>query len=95
MQAFYEFLDLKLLNGQGIVKHIASLAQLVEHLICNHQYGYYARQYTTIFRSFLRFLLFVKRGCFCKMWCFFECGGPKLDHDFTDVFAANGGIKYK
>ena len=37
MQAFYEFLDLKLLNGQGIVKHIASLAQLVEHLICNQR----------------------------------------------------------
>jgi len=42
---------------QCIVKHIAGLAQLVERLICNHRRGYYARQYTTIFRSFLRFFI--------------------------------------
>ena len=37
MQAFYEFLGLKFINGQCIVNHIASLAQLVEHLICNQR----------------------------------------------------------
>ena len=37
MQAFCEFFNLKFVRAQCIVCHVASLAQLVEHLICNQR----------------------------------------------------------
>lgn len=37
MQVIYEFLHLIFCFRQCIVRHVASLAQLVEHLICNQR----------------------------------------------------------
>lgn len=71
MQVFYEFLDLKFYIRQCIVENIAGLAQLVEHLICNHRCGYYARQRTTIFRSFLRFFITIIITIFLQNMAFF------------------------